>query len=393
MPLTVWFSLGVGDYREASDGDRRGCEGQGDFGDLVAGAEVTVRDGDGVTVGSAGLPTGEVLIQDGAELCHFAVIVMVEEADDYDIRVAGRDGDAFTRTELEAAGWEVGLTLGLVSPDERPTVTPTPPPVEVPGQLSILVDEAGVELSGAALCRTEPGARRVAGITANEMGLVGGHRIFMMLELEPLPGGRVQVELGQGGESMPAGPIRSYIGEAPASDVDVRDDLAQGSLRFIGLTAAEPFLGVDWPSSIGGRIEWRCDEIPDVVPPDPYPGQDDEPVTTGSAALTGGISGTFEIDGSDCPTPSSPGGFLSGLGSVDGRAAILEISFFPEAVPEVGFVLYRTPGDKYDMVRGLPVPVLIEPADDRGYGWRAGAVIAAGSAGTVVLELEWQCGP
>lgn len=389
--LTGWFGIGEGDYERTIEGDLPRCAGRGEFGDLVRGADVIVLDNDGMVIGRASLTEGEVLVQAGVEICAFTVSVDVGDASFYDIRVADRAGDVFTRAELEAAGWEATLTLGLRPPAQPPSTTPTPAPIEVSGQLSVSIDGLATDLTGEAGCQTEPGGRRIASIRAFEVGRVGGHRVYASLDLEPLSDGRVYIELGQGGEGMSDGQPRSYAGDIAAIDAEVEVDRIQGSLGFAGLTAVEPFVGVDWPRTIAGRVDWRCDD-PALVTPDPYPGQHEEPQTTGSATLTGAITGTFEIQGGDCPTPDSPIGFMTSSGTIDGRPAILEISFPPETVPMVGFALYRTPGDKYDLVRGLAAPVTIEPADDGGSEWHAQVEIAAESIGPVKLDVEWECG-
>lgn len=123
-----------------SDEHPYACRGGGGYDDQRAGAQVTVRNEAGDVIGIGRLSTGEygALRVDTGEpisslgmwrtsngtktddgdwayrgLCVFTFTVeLTEDSDFYEVQVADRNPLTHTRAELEAAGWEVALTLG-----------------------------------------------------------------------------------------------------------------------------------------------------------------------------------------------------------------------------------------------------------------------------------------
>jgi hypothetical protein len=135
---------------------------------------------------------------------------------------------------------------------------------------------------------------------------------------------------------------------------------------------------------------------PAPVPVVPTPVATEAPLATisptgpsgasGAAKITGSISGIFEIRGDDCPTPEHPDGLLSGSGMIDSGEATLEVTV--KADSSVGFVLYRTPGDKSDAISATG-PASLQVAGD---GWATSLQAAPTPIGPVNLDVEWSCG-
>lgn len=120
------------------------CEGAGGYADQREGATVVVRDGDGATIAVGRLDIGEYRVYDsdrqpadidrlydandpslyndtsaveparyyGACVLPFAVALPGNPPDFYSVEVSNRSELTYSRAELDAAGWEVELTLG-----------------------------------------------------------------------------------------------------------------------------------------------------------------------------------------------------------------------------------------------------------------------------------------
>ena len=86
-----------------------GCVGTGGYDDISAGASVTVRDGNGKTLATSELGSGDALSGVG---CTYEFTVDVPDADFYRVEVSHRGELEFSRGELEQAGWEVHASLG-----------------------------------------------------------------------------------------------------------------------------------------------------------------------------------------------------------------------------------------------------------------------------------------
>lgn len=124
-----------------SDEHEYACRGSGGYSDHREGTQVTVRDGDGATLGVGRLSVGEFgainretgePIEDldtfrdsddefdrhgnynyrGFCVFTFTVELPAEDRDFYGIQVANRNELTHSHEELETAGWEVSLTLG-----------------------------------------------------------------------------------------------------------------------------------------------------------------------------------------------------------------------------------------------------------------------------------------
>jgi hypothetical protein len=79
----------------------------GDYGDIVAGARVTVRDGKGAVLATTAL-TGGTLSKVG---CTFAFRTHVPDADFYQVQVSRRGALTFSRGELDQQRWSVAAQL------------------------------------------------------------------------------------------------------------------------------------------------------------------------------------------------------------------------------------------------------------------------------------------
>lgn len=252
--------------------------------------------------------------------------------------------------------------------------------------MTVVVDTPATTLEGTAACDIPEGAGRavVGTVRAQDLGRVGGQRVFawVTLLLEGAEPGAVSVELGQGMENLPPGTgMPAYAGLTGPAGVESRTDGTQGTIAFTDLPSGERgFVGDGWPAAISGRILWKCDPIPSA--PTPHP-----PGAVGTAVLSGAISATFTQSGDDCPTVESPDGFMTGSALLNDQDAILEVTIDPSG--EAWFVLYRTPGDKEDIVVGrgrAPVEA------DKGGGWRVHLAAVPTEIGPVTLELRWRCG-
>jgi hypothetical protein len=117
-PLTITgtFTLRApGSIRTAQAGPGakiHDCAGRDGYSDIDEGLGVTVRDEDGTTIGSSRL-TQEGLEEVGDEnRCHFTFAVQVTPASFYAIEVGDRGEITYSHADMEAAGWQVELSLG-----------------------------------------------------------------------------------------------------------------------------------------------------------------------------------------------------------------------------------------------------------------------------------------
>ncbi len=86
-----------------------GCEGDGGYGDFVAGGNITVRDGGGAIIASGTLLTGKS-VPGGCEMSFR--ITGVPEAPFYSIEIGRRGGYSISLSELESTGWKLDLSIG-----------------------------------------------------------------------------------------------------------------------------------------------------------------------------------------------------------------------------------------------------------------------------------------
>jgi hypothetical protein len=78
---------------------------------MTEGQTVTVKDGLGKVIGTAPLGAGSTT--DSPYGCTFPFTVMsLPQADIYSVEASHRGSLSYTRTQLEAAGWSVHLSLG-----------------------------------------------------------------------------------------------------------------------------------------------------------------------------------------------------------------------------------------------------------------------------------------
>jgi hypothetical protein len=251
--------------------------------------------------------------------------------------------------------------------------------------MTVALDAPATTLEGPAACDVPEGAGPafVGTVRAQDLGRVGGHRVFAWVELvlEDAEPGTVSVDLGQGMENLPpdAG-LPEYGGLTGPAGVESRTDGTQGTITFTQLPSGERgFVGDGWPAAISGRISWTCDLIPSAPTPPPAG-------AVGTAVLSGALSATFAASGGDCPTVENPDGFMTGSALLNDTEAILNVTIDPSG--ETWFVLYRTPGDREDEVaaRGrAPVEA------DEGGGWRVRLAAVPTEIGPVTLELRWRC--
>lgn len=94
------------------EGER--CTGYKGFDDIKPGASIRALDGGGDIVGSSSLPDlGNVVrIRPQVLGCEFTWMIEVKDADFYVFEIANRNGPSFSRADLEANEWAVGLSIG-----------------------------------------------------------------------------------------------------------------------------------------------------------------------------------------------------------------------------------------------------------------------------------------
>ena len=90
-------------------GSEPGCKGYGGYTDINAGAGVVLKDGDGKILGTGQLQTGS----GDAASCSFPFTIdNVPEVPFYSVEVSHRGQITESLAELQADGWNFGLTLG-----------------------------------------------------------------------------------------------------------------------------------------------------------------------------------------------------------------------------------------------------------------------------------------
>lgn len=94
------------------------CAGAGGYDDLDEGTQVRVTDGGGEILALGALEAGELTDflgpyrEKGWECTFTFEVAEIPDADFYQVEVSHRGELAYTPEELEAAGWNVDLTLG-----------------------------------------------------------------------------------------------------------------------------------------------------------------------------------------------------------------------------------------------------------------------------------------
>jgi len=85
------------------------CSGRGGFDDILAGAQVRVRDQSGTLLG-----IGELVEGPHEKRCDFTFTVEVPRSDFYMIAAghAGREGPSFSFADMESNDWQVALSMG-----------------------------------------------------------------------------------------------------------------------------------------------------------------------------------------------------------------------------------------------------------------------------------------
>lgn len=111
--------MGLAQVVEVLSDETKECIGAGaaaigGFDDIVPGVPVTIRDGQGATIGMSRLGTGTYSNWDGTTLdCTFAFSVSDLPASDfYSIEIGDRDPIPMSNSELESNGWSVAIPLG-----------------------------------------------------------------------------------------------------------------------------------------------------------------------------------------------------------------------------------------------------------------------------------------
>jgi hypothetical protein len=94
------------------------CSGTGGYSDMSGGAEVEVRNGDGIIIATGHLNQGIGTDPSSTDLktattCIFSFdIDGVPDTDFYSVEVNHRGGTPFPKSEMESNAWTVALTLG-----------------------------------------------------------------------------------------------------------------------------------------------------------------------------------------------------------------------------------------------------------------------------------------
>jgi hypothetical protein len=89
------------------------CAGDGGYGDIRAGAAVSIRDETDNIIGSIQLNEGEVFRIPGQIYgCKFSWTIKVKDSDFYVFEIANREGPTYSRADLEEVGRTVELTIG-----------------------------------------------------------------------------------------------------------------------------------------------------------------------------------------------------------------------------------------------------------------------------------------
>jgi hypothetical protein len=168
-------------------------------------------------------------------------------------------------------------------------------------------------------------------------------------------------------------------GSVTPASLRLGTDRVDGQFRFGTLTEGQAgLIGSEWPDEVSGTVAWACDPIPAGPTPEPAG-------ANGTAKLSGSLNGLFSIAGGGCPMPDQPDGFMSGTGTMATGEAILEVTVAGDVV---AFVLYRTPGDKEDIVTGKGQATI----ESAGRGWAVHLRASPVGIGPVTLDVEWSCG-
>lgn len=86
------------------------CDGSGGYGDISAGAQVTVKDGTGNTVAVSSLGPGTAT---SSTTCDFSFqIDVLRDVEYYEFEVSHRGGLTYSASDLEKNGWSVDIVLG-----------------------------------------------------------------------------------------------------------------------------------------------------------------------------------------------------------------------------------------------------------------------------------------
>ena len=89
------------------------CHGTGRYSDVGPGMNVSVRDGKGSIIGTAGTVPAPVATEGAAATCELRFEVGgLPGARRYSLSVGGRFSATYSKQALDAAGWHVELTLG-----------------------------------------------------------------------------------------------------------------------------------------------------------------------------------------------------------------------------------------------------------------------------------------
>lgn len=91
------------------------CQGQGGYSDITEGTPVTIKDGDGRTLGAASLGMGEASSNGvQAAYCDWTVEVpgVAADADFYAVEVGSRGEITTSRSDLAENDWTMQVTLG-----------------------------------------------------------------------------------------------------------------------------------------------------------------------------------------------------------------------------------------------------------------------------------------
>lgn len=102
----------LGDMMRSGEPELGGaCSTSGSYGDITAGADVTVRDDTDKVVGSAFLAAGTLAMTTAKPVCVFDFTVTgIPDAKSYAIEIGHRRGVTFSAADLEADKWSVELT-------------------------------------------------------------------------------------------------------------------------------------------------------------------------------------------------------------------------------------------------------------------------------------------
>jgi len=107
---TVTGNMGLYGGHVSRDGDTS-CVGVGGYEDMHDGAEVVVKDGAGVIIGTGRLVFDPAADQRG-NICIWTFSVPTKTSDFYSVSIGRRDALNYSAAEMQALGWDLRLTLG-----------------------------------------------------------------------------------------------------------------------------------------------------------------------------------------------------------------------------------------------------------------------------------------